>query len=86
MRLTGMVRPVDKMGRVVIPKEIRRQLNVENERDIFEIFMEGDTVILRKFNPNCVFCNALSNTLDFNGQTVCKSCIEKLYSIKDEAT
>ena len=84
MRLTGIIRPVDKMGRVVIPKEFRRILNVENDKDSFEIFLDGDNIILRKFNPNCIFCNALTNTLDYNGQTVCKSCIEKLYSMKDD--
>ena len=49
MKSTGMVRQVDKMGRVVIPKEIRAQLKIENNVDSFEIFMEGDKIILQKY-------------------------------------
>ncbi len=85
MKSTGMIRQVDKMGRVVIPKEIRSQLKVENDVDSFEISMEGDKVILQKYRPTCVFCDTFSETLYFEGYTVCKSCIEKLYEIKDSA-
>lgn len=85
MRSTGMIRAVDKMGRVVIPKEIRSQLKVENDVDSFEIYMDGDRVILKKYRPTCVFCDSFTDTVDFNGYTVCKGCIEKLDSIKDTA-
>ena len=85
MRATGVIRPVDKMGRVVIPKEIRRQLNVENDKDSFEIFIEGDKIILKKFAPACIFCESLKNTVCLSGHTVCVNCIEKLNSIKDTA-
>ena len=59
MKSTGMVRAVDKMGRVVIPKEIRKQLKVENDVDSFEIYMENDKVILKKYQPTCIFCDFL---------------------------
>ncbi|MGI6279961.1 MAG: AbrB/MazE/SpoVT family DNA-binding domain-containing protein [Acutalibacteraceae bacterium] len=85
MKSTGMIRAVDKMGRVVIPKEIRTQLKIENDVDSFEIYMDGDRVILKKYRPTCVFCDSFTDTVDFNDYTVCKSCIEKLYSIKDTA-
>ncbi len=85
MRVTGIVRAVDKMGRVVIPKEIRKQLNVENDVDSFEIFMEGDKVILKKYRPTCVFCDSLLDSVAYEGYTVCKSCIEKLNALKDTA-
>ena len=48
MSSTGMTRQVDKMGRVVIPKEIRAQLNIKNNVDKFEISVQGDKVILQK--------------------------------------
>lgn len=85
MKSTGMIRPVDKMGRVVIPKEIRKQLKVENDVDSFEIYMDGDTIILKKYQPTCIFCDSLSESVYFDGYTVCKSCIEKLNSMKDDA-
>lgn len=78
MKATGMVRPVDKMGRVVIPKEIRQQLGVQNEVDSFEIYTENNYVILKKYQPSCVFCERLGSSVEFNGHTVCYECIEKL--------
>ncbi len=79
----GIVRPVDKMGRVVIPKELRDQLNVENDVDSFEIFLDGDKIILKKFQPRCIFCNKLGPSVNFGEYTVCKDCIEQLNSVKD---
>lgn len=81
---TGMIRPVDKMGRVVIPKEIRAQMNVQNDVDSFEIFTEGDMVILKKYRPSCVFCDSIIDNVEFEGFSVCKSCIEKLGNIAEE--
>lgn len=85
MKSTGMVRAVDKMGRVVIPKEIRRQLKVENDVDSFEIYMDGDKVVLKKYQPTCIFCDSLAESVEFGGYNVCTDCIEKLYNMKDNA-
>lgn len=85
MRTTGVIRPVDPMGRVVIPKEIRRQLKIENGKDSFEIYMDGDKVILKKFAPACVFCGNILDTVNLEGHNVCVNCIDKLYSMKDQA-
>ncbi len=74
----GVTRPVDKMGRVVIPKEIRKQLNIENDKDSFEIYMQGDMVVLKKYQPRCVFCKSLEGSIMYEGYTVCKECIAKL--------
>lgn len=84
MKDTGVVRPVDKMGRVVIPKSIRDQLGVVSEIDSFEIYTEGDYVVLKKYQPSCVFCEKLGNSVEFNGHTVCFECIEKLNLKKQE--
>lgn len=84
MKSTGMIRPIDRMGRVVIPKELRKQLEVENEVDSFEIFTEGNYIILKKYQPSCVFCGKLGDSVDFNGNTVCKDCIEKLNELKGQ--
>ncbi len=85
MKATGVTRPVDKMGRVVIPKEIRALLNIKNNVDKFEISVEGDRVILEKYHPTCVFCDSFNNTVHYMGYTVCTKCIEKLYSEKENA-
>ncbi len=83
MTSTGMIRPVDKMGRVVIPKELRAQLKIQNNVDSFEIFMENDMIILKKYNPTCIFCDSLTETVNYAGYNVCRDCIEKLYDAKD---
>lgn len=85
MKSTGVVRAVDKMGRVVIPKEIRKQLDVKNDVDSFEIYMEGDSVILRKYQPTCIFCNNIADSVELDGHTVCKNCIEKLNELKTKS-
>jgi transcriptional pleiotropic regulator of transition state genes len=83
--MSGIVRTVDNMGRVVIPKEIRAQLGIENNVDSLEIFLEGDKIILKKFRPTCFFCDQIAETVEYNGYLVCKNCIEKLNSMKDTA-
>ncbi len=79
----GIVRPVDRMGRVVIPKELRDHLKVENDVDSFEIFLEGDKIILKKYQPTCIFCNKLAPSVTYGEYSVCKNCIEKLNSVKE---
>ncbi len=82
MKATGMVRPVDNLGRVVIPSEIRKQFDVTNGVDSFEIFVDGDKIILRKYQPSCLFCGEMDNTVNLDGHIVCKDCIEKLNELK----
>ena len=83
MKETGMIRPVDRLGRVVIPMEIRRRFNMENEGDCFEIFTEDDKIILKKYKPSCVFCGSLENVFTYNKQVICQDCIERLKKISD---
>ena len=47
--------------------------------------MDGDKVVLKKYQPTCIFCDSLADSVQFEGYNVCKNCIEKLYSIKDKA-
>ena len=74
----GIVRAVDKMGRVVIPKEYRKELGVKNEVDSFEITYEGDKIILKKYQPFCVFCNKMGPSIKFGEYYVCSNCIDRL--------
>lgn len=78
MKSTGMVRPIDKMGRVVIPKEMRAMLNLKDNVDSMEIYMDGDMIIMKKYNPTCVFCNEISKGVKYAGYNVCSNCIEHL--------
>lgn len=86
MRTTGIIRAVDKNGRVVIPMELRKQLEVENDVDSFEIFTEDDKIILKKYQPGCIFCGGVGSTVTLKEHHVCYECIERLSRIKNEVT
>lgn len=77
MKSTGIVRKVDELGRIVLPIEIRKVMDI-NVKDAIEIFTDSDQIILQKYQPSCVFCGNADNVLYFNGKRVCSDCIEKL--------
>jgi transcriptional pleiotropic regulator of transition state genes len=80
VKSTGIVRPVDGLGRIVLPIEIRRNLDIE-ERDLLEIYLDGDRIILQKFESACVFCGSTRGLADYKGKNVCHDCICKLNSL-----
>lgn len=77
MKSTGIVRKIDELGRVVIPVELRRLLNLE-VKDAVEIYTEADTIIFKKYEPACIFCGQARGTVSIKGKIVCKSCLEEL--------
>lgn len=77
MKSTGIVRKVDELGRIVLPIELRRTLDIA-ERDALEIFVSDDTIILRKYQPTCVFCDSGRGITSFRGKNICTSCIAAL--------
>ena len=77
MKATGIVRKVDELGRIVLPIELRRTLDIK-ERDALEIFTDNDSVVLRKFAPACVFCGSGKNVVTFRGKSVCAQCRQEL--------
>lgn len=77
MKSTGIVRRVDELGRVVLPIELRRTLDIE-EKDALEIYTEGDRVIMKKYEPACVFCSGIRGVVSFKGKTVCAACMKEL--------
>ena len=77
MKKTGIIRKLDKLGRVVLPIELRRGLDW-NEHDRVEIFIEDDRVVLQKYEPNCLFCGGTKNLKEFRGKQVCARCVEKM--------
>ncbi|MDR0920194.1 MAG: AbrB/MazE/SpoVT family DNA-binding domain-containing protein [Oscillospiraceae bacterium] len=77
MKSTGIVRKVDELGRIVIPIEIRRVLDIA-EKDPVEIFTEGESLILKKYRISCVFCGSNENLNDFKGKSVCADCRKEM--------
>jgi transcriptional pleiotropic regulator of transition state genes len=77
MKSTGIVRKVDELGRVVIPIELRRTLNIE-ERDSLEIFVESDRIILKKYEPACIFTGDASEVVNFMGKNVSVSALRDM--------
>lgn len=84
MKSTGMVRKVDELGRVVIPIELRRTLDI-NVKDALEIFTEGQQIIMKKYECSCVFCNSTDNVTTYRGKLICGDCLSELqkYSLED---
>ena len=80
MKSTGIIRKVDELGRIVLPIELRRTLDIE-ERDELEIFMENDRIILQKFEPACIFCGSSRGLIGFCGKNVCQDCAKKVSQI-----
>ena len=80
MKSTGIVRKVDELGRIVLPIEMRRTLDIA-ERDALEIYVEGSSVILKKYKPSCVFCDATREITEFKGKNVCPKCIKAMQAL-----
>lgn len=81
MKSTGIVRKVDELGRVVLPIELRRTLDI-NEKDPLEIFVDGSNIILKKYEPCCIFCNNASDVINYRGKNICKTCLDELKNSK----
>ena len=82
MKSTGIVRRVDELGRVVLPIELRRTLEIE-ERDLLEIMLEDDRIVLRKYQPTCIFCSAEDDLTEYRGKRVCGKCLKELIEQAD---
>lgn len=77
MKAVGVVRKVDQLGRIVLPKSLRKRYAL-NEGEPVEILVLGDQIILEKFKPRCVFCTSIDAVSEFNEKHVCSSCISEL--------
>lgn len=83
MKSTGMTRRIDELGRIVLPAEIRQTMGIE-VRDRLEIYTEGDTIILRKYLPSCIFCTSAEELTDFDGKPICRRCLRRLGALDRE--
>jgi len=85
LKSTGIVRKVDDLGRVVLPIELRRTLGI-SEKDSLEIYVDGEQVILRKYEPACIFCGNASDMTHFHGKNVCMNCAAELHAMSEQAS
>lgn len=77
MKSTGIVRKVDELGRIVLPIELRRTLGIEG-KDRIEIFVDGESIILRKYQPACIFCDNAKDIINYKGKNICPDCIRAM--------
>jgi len=77
MKSTGIVRKVDELGRVVLPIELRRNLDIEI-RSPLEIYVDGDLIILKKYEPACIFCGEAKEVVNFKDKIICNDCLREL--------
>ena len=83
MKSTGIIRKVDELGRVVIPIEIRNQFDI-SEKDPIEIYVSGSSIVLKKLEENCIFCDNTDNLIEYNNKLICKNCLKKLNNLKEK--
>ena len=81
MKSTGIVRKVDELGRIVLPIELRRTLDIA-EKDAIEIYVDGESIILKKYEPTCIFCGDGRNVENYRGKNICANCMKELRSGK----
>ena len=77
MKSTGIVRKVDELGRIVLPIELRRTLDIE-VKDPLEIYVSEDSVILKRYQPSCIFCSSAEDLVSYRGKNVCRACLRAL--------
>ena len=77
MKSIGIVRKVDELGRIVLPIELRRTLDIA-EKDALEIYVEGSAIVLKKYRPSCIFCDSSKDIRTFKGKNICPKCLREL--------
>ena len=82
MKSTGVVRQLDTLGRIVLPIELRRTMDI-GVKDMLEIFVEDDQIILKKYHPSCIFCSDARDVVSYRGKLVCKKCLADLKKSAD---
>lgn len=82
MKATGIVRKVDELGRVTLPIELRRMLNMEIG-DPIEFYVNGNQIVLKKYKPACIFCNHTDGISSFKGRKICVNCQKELKQLSD---
>ena len=76
MKSTGIVRQIDDLGRIVIPKELRT--DEKGTKDSYKFFMDGRNIVLKKYDSGCIFCGGIENNFEYQNITICKDCYEEI--------
>ena len=84
MKSTGIIRRVDELGRVVIPIEIRNKFGIV-EKDPIEIYVDGSSIILKKFEPNCIFCGGTKELTQYKEKLICSKCAENIHNVQESS-
>ncbi len=74
---------IDDVGRIVIPKSMRKHLGITSKKTPLEMYVDSDKLVIKVFTPGCIICGETENTFELKGKKVCKNCIEKLNKIKE---
>ncbi|HHW61935.1 MAG TPA: AbrB/MazE/SpoVT family DNA-binding domain-containing protein [Syntrophomonadaceae bacterium] len=77
LKSTGIVRKVDELGRIVIPIELRRTMDIE-EKDALEIYVDEEKIVLKKYQPACILCGNAEDVVYYKGKSLCKVCLLEL--------
>ena len=83
MKSTGIIRKVDELGRIVVPIELRNKLNI-NVKDEVEIYVDGTSIVLKKYEPNCIFCGNTKNLVQYKDKLICQKCLENINEINTD--
>lgn len=84
MKATGIVRRIDELGRIVLPSELRRTMGIQ-DRETLEIFVDGSSIVLKKYSPACIFCDSGRNVSVFKGKSVCARCLRQLREAPEQS-
>ena len=77
MKSTGIVRQMDSLGRIVLPIELRRTLDIA-QKDSLEIYVDESSIILKKYQPSCIFCNNAKDVINYKGKNICSQCAKDI--------
>ena len=80
MKETGVIRPIDGLGRVVLPIEIRRKMDI-NSGDCLEIFLDKNSIVLKKYTKSCAFCGTQEDILEFKENYICRDCLKNIKKV-----
>ncbi len=82
MKSTGIVRQMDSLGRIVLPIELRRTLDIA-QKDSLEIYVDESSIVLKKYQPSCIFCDNAKDVINYKGKNICRSCLDEIKKSAD---
>lgn len=83
MKATGIVRKIDNLGRLVLPKQIRDSLQMHPEDDIEFLVNDDGDIVLTHYKPSCTFCNETEELTDYQDKKICPKCFGEILKFRD---